>query len=281
MAEVAVKRLEPKEVNYVIYHNNCSDGYASRVIAEQILGTEKVTYFGATYGQDPPKDLEGKNLLMVDFSYPKLILDKLLTKVKNLLILDHHRSAQKDLEGLAAHYKVFDMKESGASLTWRYFHPGEEMPYFLQLIKEHDIWIETAPLFKEFSALLPILPFDEYRNLLSWSQLALVEHVQKKATNLLKMMEVQIDQAVDHAWVHFQYLNKTYYLVATVNSTVYPSEVGSALVRKCPAADFAAVYSLTKTGETKFSLRSTDVQADTIPVAKYFLGGGHDNRSIF
>jgi hypothetical protein len=58
-----------------IYHGNCADGFGSAWVVRRWAKEEGVLddfeFFPATYQKAPP-DVEGKNVVMVDFSY-KLI----------------------------------------------------------------------------------------------------------------------------------------------------------------------------------------------------------------
>lgn len=267
------------EVEVVIYHKNCYDGFGSRVIAEQMLGGRAV-YIPATHGNPLPSEVNGKNVLIVDFSYPKAILDSLAKKAKNFLILDHHESAEKDLKDLPDKYKVFDMKRSGVGLTWEYFHGGETMPHFFELIENHDLWKEETSLFKEFGVFITIIPqeYDNYDKLSKNNSFELTNHIRNFSYPLLELQEIQIKYALSTSKVYFQKLGYSFYLVATTNATVFPSEIGNRLVTTNLLADFGTVFSLNEKG-TKFSLRSLNDRVDTIPIAKLYGGGGHRNAS--
>ena len=56
----------------------------------------------------------------VDFSYSRPILETMAAETKNLLILDHHITAEQSLAGLP--YAYFDMKKSGAVLGLSLIH---------------------------------------------------------------------------------------------------------------------------------------------------------------
>jgi uncharacterized protein len=118
---IKTKDLQPHEVDVVIYHDPCSDGTGSAYVAYKYFTTnfpdKKITYYPMSIGSQPPTGLEGKNVLVCDYSYRKDILVNLLTKVNKLLIIDHHISAEKDLQDIDDKYKIFHMGHSGAMLT--------------------------------------------------------------------------------------------------------------------------------------------------------------------
>src|SRR5438132_799025 len=98
---IKTKILQPDEVNFVIYHHPCSDGTGSAFVAWKYLSQKfpekNITYCPMQIGALPPNGLEGKNVLICDYSYKKDILLDLIKKVNKLLIIDHHISAKNDL----------------------------------------------------------------------------------------------------------------------------------------------------------------------------------------
>src|SRR5205807_2421923 len=90
----------------------------------------------------PPPQVTDCNVIMVDFSYKRAVLENMARTVNSILILDHHKTAAEDLAGLpplpgfptwreaAWNGKLsqsirmsalFDMDRSGAALAWDYF----------------------------------------------------------------------------------------------------------------------------------------------------------------
>ena len=107
----STKLLLPKDVDMIIYHGKCMDGY-SAALACYIFNnrsTENIIFHPAYHGQSPP-DVKNKNVLICDFSYKKHFLALMMTQVKTLLILDHHISAKNELDFLPDENKVFDKK---------------------------------------------------------------------------------------------------------------------------------------------------------------------------
>jgi len=132
--------LPPTLVEVVIYHHPCMDGMGAAFAAEYGCYQE-LTYWKASYGGDPPWDLiTDKYVLLVDFSYKRDVLLEMKQKAKRLIILDHHKSAEVDLEGIEGAF--FDMNQSGATMAWRYFH-DTPIPLFLRYIQDHDLKISS------------------------------------------------------------------------------------------------------------------------------------------
>jgi oligoribonuclease NrnB/cAMP/cGMP phosphodiesterase (DHH superfamily) len=276
--------LQPKEVDYVIYHHPCTDGFGSAFIAWKYLSTNfpqrQVIYYPAAVGSNPPNDLTGRNVLICDFSYRYPVLMEMLGKVKKLLILDHHKSSQKELANVPNEYKVFDMGHSGVGLTWKYFFPKEPVPRLVEYIQDRDLWTNQLPHIHEFAAWFYLQPFD-FAIFNKYLDPNLLEHMMTtRGTAYLELNEFYIRQAVEAVAIRFTKINGFFYVVGYVNSTLLKSEIGNRIVTTFPQVDFAAVYTVDdQAGTTRFSLRSTDQQADVSIISTSLGGGGHRNAS--
>src|SRR5437879_5233397 len=96
----------------IAYHANCIDGFCAAWIAWRVH-RDAAEYRAVQYGQAAPSDVEGRDLLILDFSYPREQLIALADKASSILVLDHHKTARADLEGLP--FCIFDMDRSGAA----------------------------------------------------------------------------------------------------------------------------------------------------------------------
>ena len=150
------------EVDLVLYHAHCRDGFGAAYAAWKRLG-DKATYIPCKYG-DPPPGVSGKNVIILDFSYPREIVEKMYEEANSLIILDHHKSAMEDLCDLD--FAWFSEDHSGAFLAWHFFHPGEDVPKFISYIEDRDLWKWKLPYSREFSAAFETVPYDfrEYDN---------------------------------------------------------------------------------------------------------------------
>ena len=121
--------------NIVLYHRNCADGLGAAYAAFKVFG-DNANYIPINYGEEPPEVSE-KNVFILDFSFPKDKLIKMKKLANSLVVLDHHKTAYEDLKDLD--FAIFDMNKSGAGLAWEYFHKTE-MPKFIKLIQDRDLW---------------------------------------------------------------------------------------------------------------------------------------------
>ena len=298
--------LAPQLITMVIYHSPCTDGFGSAFSAWKYFSLrqkskgqvgdgdrveEKVKFHPTNYGQKPP-DVTGEYVLVCDFSYPEAVTRMMIQKAKGLLIIDHHKTAEKDLALIEDQYKIFDMKHSGAYLTWRYFFPDLPVPSLISYIEDYDIWKKELPGHENFSAWFHTLPFDfelydryldddrfnQDLNTIGPAYSNLNQHYIEKACENASLKSVRLKTQVSTPTGIK--IEDRFYLVAYLNTTILKSEIGNRLLSKYPQIDFSAVYSISDLGEgTNFSLRSDDQHVDVSQVAKAYGGGGHRNAA--
>ncbi len=273
-------RLLPQDVNCVLYHSPCSDGFTSALTAYLYFKNKDkhVEYIGVSHGSSPP-DVVGKNVLICDFSYKKDILDQMIKDANNLLVIDHHITAKNDLSELDDVYKIFDMDHSGAVLTWNYFYPDKDAPLLYKYVEDRDLWKKLMPNTDAFVAWFYNLDFefDIYEKYLDDE--LLLKCIETKGLAYLELTEINIKKIAEHCVPKFSKIKDKYYFISYINSNQLKSDVGSEIFNVYPNCSFSAVYSIQKYDRTSFSLRSTQQHEDVSAIAKCFGGGGHRNAS--
>jgi oligoribonuclease NrnB/cAMP/cGMP phosphodiesterase (DHH superfamily) len=78
---------------------------------------------------------------MLDFSYKKPVMLELASKATKITVLDHHKTAEADLQELLMDrdskvFGTFDMSHSGAYLSWDYFHPTKLVPSIIGYVED-------------------------------------------------------------------------------------------------------------------------------------------------
>ena len=68
--------LEPSQVDCVIYHADCTDGFGSAYSAWKQLGN-RAEYHACKHGTPPP-DVKGKNVVVLDFSFNNATTKKMI-----------------------------------------------------------------------------------------------------------------------------------------------------------------------------------------------------------
>ena len=269
-----------------IYHGNCADGFGAAWAVRQALGAENVDFHAGHYGKPAP-DVEGRDVIIVDFSYPFELLVLLGHQARSILIIDHHKTAAEALEQLQpapATFSewatstqrvgtVFDMGRSGAGLTWDYFNPGQPRPALINHIEDRDLWKFKLEGTKDVMAAV----FSHPQDFATWD-LLMADHI-----NALRLDGHAIERKQQKDVAGLVASNSRYMVIGgiTVPAVNLPhtmaSDAGDLLSQGQP---FAAIYWDTAEGR-QFSLRSTDAGEDVSAIAKQYGGGGHRNAAGF
>ena len=258
-----------------ITHHNCQDGFGSLMAIWEKFG-DSVDYLAGIHGQKPPYDkCKGKNVIISDFCYPKAELAELAIVAKSITILDHHQSAEKDLEGFERDNVeiVFDMERSGSEITWDYLHG--KVPMLIKHIADRDLWKFKLPKTKEISAAVFSYPYDTK----VWHDLIYktpIKTLLSEGEVLARKHTKDVNEFIEDAKGSLVIDGHT---VPSLNCPYFhASEAGNIMSKN---EKFAACYYITPNG-VKFGLRSqADGGMDVSEIAKKFGGGGHKNASGF
>lgn len=280
--------MSPAEIadKLILYHANCLDGFTSAWVAHRAIlkwwrsqdisegsSPPVIDCIPLHYKQLPP-DVTGKDVYICDFSFPREILLDMHSKAARLVVLDHHKTAKQDLEGLD--FCIFDMDRSGAAITWDYFHnnnkPGER-PWLINYVQDRDLWQWRLPESKEISASLmnweptfeewdvlakqrtPTSLVLEGRTILKY-QRSIISHNKKRA--YLAEFEGQ--------------------LIPVINIIHLYSEITNEISEGYP---YAISWSYVDRGHYHYSLRTRDDTVDVSEIAKKYGGGGHPQAASF
>lgn len=261
-----------------IYHGGCDDGFGAAWAVRKGLGAE-VEFYPGVYQKDPPPHAD-RDVIFVDFSYKRPVLDAMARSANSVLILDHHKTAQEDLADIPppkdgqyapGFHAIFDMERSGAALAWDFFVGGAR-PDFIEYLQDRDLWRKQLPNGDEFTIALRSYPQD----FLVWDKL--------------------VDNGVP-ALIAEGYAIQRYYRlrVEELKRSSYHAQLGGAKCRisnapyfaasevageLCEGADFGACYFEVERGRYQYSLRSRG-NFDVSTIARQFGGGGHKNAAGF
>lgn len=262
--------LEPSQVDCVIYHADCTDGFGAAYSAWKQLGN-RAEYHACKHGTPPP-DVKGKHVAILDFSFNNATTKKMISEAEALLVIDHHKSAMVELHDISnAH---FDMTKSGAMLAWEFFHPGKEPPKFIKYIQDRDLWKWELEYSKEFSAAFDMVPF-EFEEFEKFEDDSVFDDAVKRGSYILAYSKTVIKKVCEKA--ASRKLDGKDVLV--VNASHWMSEIGSRLAPDC---DFAMIWFWDHDAkETKVSLRAFHDTVDVSEIAKKFRGGGHKKAAGF
>lgn len=258
-----------------IYHGNCYDGFtAAWVVAQHRPGA---SFLAASYGDEAP-DVTGLDVVIVDFSYPRDVLERMHAQAKSLLVLDHHKTAEAALASLP--YAIFDKDRSGAGMAWDYFGGGAPCPKLVQYVEDRDLWRWVLPHSREINAWIMSFAF----GFDAWTGMArTLDDPPMRQTAIAAGAALENKHNKDcHAVVQagMNEIEVLGHKVPAVNAPfTMASDIGNILAN-IPGVPFSVTYYDTLL-ERRFSLRSTDKGLDVSEVAKHFGGGGHRNAAGF
>ena len=140
---------EPRKPHVFVIHHQDADGWAAGAIAMATLATSTLVLenFPTQYGKPLPFDINRLQVedvvFILDFSYKREILEDINSRVKSLVVLDHHESMREEIASLP--YVTFDTSKSGALLAWEYFADPTFVPPNIQLLDAYDLWNKNHP----------------------------------------------------------------------------------------------------------------------------------------
>lgn len=272
-SELIDASLAASPKNLCIWHAHCVDGFGAATVVNKYYKKQKdVCEFHAGVYNDPPPDVTGKHVCLVDFSYTREIVQQMLETAASVTIIDHHKSAIENLTGLV-HPKlqlVFSDEHSGAVLTWKYLFPYLDVPKLLLHIEDRDMWRFEMPGTPEIIAALYSyeLDFDAWEPLtaegLYLDGVAVLRAHNKLVTNLTRQSPQRHLIGGHEVPVHNAGRDLS-------------SDVGNIMARGYP---FSATYYDTDEHRV-FSLRSSATGIDVSEIAKLYGGGGHKHAAGF
>jgi oligoribonuclease NrnB/cAMP/cGMP phosphodiesterase (DHH superfamily) len=226
---------------------------------------------------------EGDLVVFADIALPNAALRDLGEVAKQVVVLDHHWSAQQQFESEPAlgaflagrgHRVHFDLSHSGCVLAWRYFHPGANEPDLLRYVEDQDLWSWKLPASLAVNAAIGSYP----RELEVWDELAQRpwQDLAREGEPILRAMRTDVERSLRFA--HPLRIGKLQ--LEAVNSLHHRSHIGHALAERARyGAALGAVYRFTgsRVDVSLYSIGSLDVSK----IAARYGGGGHRNAAGF
>ena len=260
----------PRDVDLVIYHKNCTDGFGAAYSAWRLLGN-RAEYIACSHGETPP-NVKGKKVAICDFSFKNDVTKKLIEEADALVILDHHKSAMVELHDIPD--AIFNMEKSGAVITWEFFHPGKDAPKFIQYIEDRDLWKWELPYSREFAAAFDMVPF-EFEDFDKFVDDSVFDDAVKRGSYILAYSKTVVKKIASKALPR----KLAGHEALVVNASHWMSEVGNALSPHC---DLAMIwYHDHNDKKIKVSLRAFHDNIDASEIAKQYGGGGHKSAAGF
>jgi oligoribonuclease NrnB/cAMP/cGMP phosphodiesterase (DHH superfamily) len=273
---------DPRTVT-VLYHAGCPDGYVAALLLWYCCG-DQAQYVPVRY-DDPvdPQRYRGRNVILVDFSFPRDVLLAVHQQAAGLAVLDHHRTAEENLQGLD--FCCFDLSRSGAALTFDAVKqllpagtPHSKLQLLVSYVQDRDLWTWALPNSRAVSAALSLWPrgdFAVWANRIKGVALEdLYQRLVDRGDLVLERDAVLIRSAAAGASLRtFEGL-----AAVEVNSPLFASELGERLGSR---AVVVLVWSVRSDGVYRYELRTQDPTVDVSALARLHGGGGHRQAAGF
>ena len=268
---------------YILYHEDCLDGYGAAWAAFQLFKDE-ATYLPVAAGSTfPDLDLEAATVYCLDVAFrPEQLENALGEGAKKIVVIDHHKTAAEwyaDYDAVPGIEIHMDMSHSGAVLAWRYFQRERAVPEILLYIEDRDLWNWNLP-----DSECILLALDAYPYTMgNLSRLQNdMERLKLEGSAILKYRNQMIDLQMKAA--HLMHFDlgvhadgaEEIITVPAINCSLraVTSEACHELLQRNPDAPFVVAYRRGADGAWNFSLRGRgDYKVDEF--AARFNGGGH------
>jgi len=295
------KYLDPTDVEVVVYHSPCSDGFGAAYVFWRMMNLnnkfikkqQKIDFVPLAHSNDEqairsyllPR-IQGKNVVFVDICPKENHMQEMIEIApKKCIVLVHHKGMLNVFEKfplLTSKHIYYDINHSGVILAWQYCYGSQPSPRFMDLIEDRDIWTEKYPETNAFCAVFHKIPFD-FELYAQYENEEILQQALIDGATVLKYQDIEINTAIiPHAVERSISIDGVDYRVMVLNTQVYVSEIGNILSKK---SDFAILWHYNhKKGILKISLRSDKHSTnfvDVATIAKKFKGGGHPSAASF
>lgn len=268
----------------VLYHDKCSDGFGAAYATWKFfmkypptVARDEIEYIPVNYNEPPPPITAQDVLYIVDFSYPRQVLLDMMSRCKELYVLDHHDTARAELSGLPNCH--FDNERSGAMITWNYFH-ADNAPKLLRYVQDRDLWRFKLPHSKEVNDYIATVPKD----FMAWQ--ALEQEMELNFDKVIAKSQVLYDQKIrtikalsENRWVMDCFKPQLGRFVICNAPSTFASDLGNYLLQQHPDCEFSMSWYVAPDNSVRISLRA----AGKVHVGNlsriHFNGGGHANAA--
>lgn len=257
------------------FHANCIDGAASAAVIKRKYPQAKC--YPMNHGDQLRARFKGKKLFIVDFSFKPDMMRRFEKDCPSVHWYDHHITAVPTQKEIG--WGTIDLKESGASLTWKMEYPNQKLPKMLAYVKDKDIYEWKLPHSREISMYLrhvegvtnPLNPL--WQKWLDGPSETEWQRMIDEGALALKNQEAVLKQGLKSAFPINFHGHKT----LAVNWSLEASDMGEYIYTQL---GYEVALMFYYTGQVwNFSLRSEKV--DVSKLALKHGGGGHPGAAGF
>jgi oligoribonuclease NrnB/cAMP/cGMP phosphodiesterase (DHH superfamily) len=292
-----IDRIDPLIIDVVFYHASCPDGTGAAwpIWREHVKNIEagKITKHIQTYEVrhgEPYPDITGQSVAIVDFSYKRDIMKEICKVAKCVMVIDHHKTAIRELEGLEEEFDNYqgylDVERSGAQLVWDLVYPKlkDSRPWFIDIIADRDLWKWEIPNSKFIGKALYHRDWYTFHTMDRMAEMSLdaTESLKNELVKEGKFISSKEKKDIDYACGTAVLCDFEGFKVKL--SSCHPtlrSEVGNILSNN--GCDFAATWRYDFLSDSWWiSLRGNNKSSlDLAKICEKFGGGGHPKACGF
>ena len=277
----------------IVYHFGCSDGITALAIMEVYLEQNhpqiKKESFCGIYQRHVDIELfRGKDVYLLDFSYPLETLKKIIDVAFNVTVIDHHKTAIENLDPIKDQFiNKLDINHCAAYLTWKFLYPDLDVPYFIDLVNARDMWLKDNKDADYFNmafitengyecAKLNTMKALVLKCLTDHSDIAIAKEMVTKGQNYKRCYDHLCKQIAKNSYdtTITDHDGKILNVLMVNCHGQFASDVGALVANRSPSG-IAITWHATDT-KTKFSVRvKAGVNWDAGKYAAPYSGGGH------
>lgn len=299
----------------IYYHADCLDGFGAAWAAWRRFG-DAARYLPMHHGDAwRIDDVAGRDIFVVDFSFPPEVLREIAGHARSVCQIDHHASARDDWHAFLTTEPgstrerfqdpecrldlLFDLDKSGARLAWEHFQPDQPLPVAIAHIEDQDLWRFRLPGTRPFCRALRMHEFsfpawdaliraaetpegEGYRTLLAEGEAVErfldIEIGRLADSRLVMPVMLRLPRPATGATAGAAARDESVAGLAINASTLFTSELGGRLAER--SGTFGLVWQLAADGEVKASLRGCNT-VNVAHIARRYGGGGHPNAAGF
>ena len=265
----------------VLYREYSNDSMCAAWIYSRYV--EPYSEFVPVQRDDPAPNMQGRDVVLLDFSYEHGALKMLNQQAHSLLVIAHHEEDGYNLSGLHAH---FDSTKSAARLTWEQLvdpilnpdHPAHyptsrprvEPPWLIDYIEDRELHRHKLPSYA-VEAALASYP----REFHIWDEIAGrgPEELSAEGEILLRRQALHIEAALDSELVGYVTIKPDDHRVpcVCVNGGVLVAEIAEALVG-ISAYNIGVCFYHKPDGTVHYHLRAFNRDIDCKRIADHYKG---------
>lgn len=285
---------------HILYHADSDGRFAgwcawSHFTNLLVHDQAEVALHEVQYGRPIPLDIDSlkrsDSVYIVDFSYSADIMVELSRKVGILVVLDHHKTVEEEIQKASSAADTacdfvfsFDVTKSGALLAWEYFNPDAPPPLVCELVNDRDLWVfEFGDKTRALETFLRSTP--QSNSLSFWTRL--VEDPGFLRACLSKGLTfLDYERRITAAFVDNS-RNWQIVEVGGFKTVVYEgmgilhSELAEEFYTRMKDIEMTMEWRRKEKDKIVFSLRTRHDHVDVSSVAKSFGGGGHQKAAGF